>query len=144
MVLNTSLAIGPVMWDNFNCDSASWRENTLRFTRTLSDHGLGQLVYDLLMEAFKADQAGMYLHSHSFLATLEDLLVQEGELESFIYTMGGKARPADPGDDAPLPIPGPSPGPKMTGGDGPCDNDELCEQCVAGFCVYSICQSCSG
>lgn len=141
MATSTPVTIGPILWDNFNTESASWREKARRFALDIPDRNLGQRIYGLLQEAFRADQAGMYLRSYSILGSMEGLLCEAGELESFMHAMGGRARPADPGDDAPLPTPGPRPAPQSHGG-GSCD-DEFCEQCAAGLCMYAICQSCS-
>ncbi|MDD4337311.1 MAG: hypothetical protein PHH46_08005 [Firmicutes bacterium] len=142
MATSTSVTIGPMLWDNFNGESALWHEKARRFASDLPDRSLGQRIYSLLREAFQADQAGMYLRSHDILGAAEELLCEAGELESFMHAMAGKARPADPGDDAPLPTPGPRPTPQSYGG-GPCDDDEFCEQCATGLCMYAICQSCS-
>ena len=139
MTCDTSTMMGPILWDNFSRDPAFWSEKLKDFTSRLSNHSLGRQIYKLLMEAFYDDQEGMYLRSHSALLSAEKLLLEVDALESFILAMGGW-RPADPGDDAPLPSPRPSPN---TGqGQNPC-GDETVQQCATGICLYALCEGCS-
>ena len=139
MTCGIPTAMGPILWDNFKCGPASWSEKLKDFVSDLPNHAVGQRIHKLLMEAFYADQDGMYLKSRSALCAAEELLLEAGLLESFILAMGGW-RPADPGDDTPLPSPRPSPN---TGQDqNPC-GDETVQQCATGICLYVLCQGCS-
>jgi len=87
-----------------------------------------------LMEAFYADQEGMYLKSHSALCAAEGLLLEVGALESFILVMA-KWRPADPGDDVPRPSPRPTP--KTSNEDNCCSQETV--MCCALPCIVMAC-----
>ena len=112
MAPGISTTMSPVLWGCFNYyDPSSWSERITRFASSLPSHSLGQQIRESLMEAFYADQEGMYLRSHFALCAAEELLLEVGALESFILAMA-EWRPADPGDEQPSPSPksGPVPG----------------------------------
>lgn len=83
------VTIEPLLWESFNGDFAAWDEKIRHFTQSLPDSILGRKLYVLLKEIFRADQAGMYLRSHSLLMDIKTLLMQAGALEAFAFAMGG-------------------------------------------------------
>jgi len=116
MATSTPVTIGPILWDNFNTESASWREKARRFALDLPDRNLGQRIYGLLQEAFPSrpgrDVPAELLHSWFHGGTA----LRGRGARIFHACYGGVERePADPGDDARLPTPGQGQYPMATG-----------------------------